>query len=276
MSSGDSSDSVRRIVFGDRTLVIAHRGFSSLAPENTLPAFELAIAAGADLIEFDVRSSRDGKLVVIHDHELDRTTDAKRCWKRRHNRVDARTGSEIRALDAGTWFHRWFVGVKIPPLLEALTIIRKGSVPLIERKGGDAIAYVTILRENNLLNHVVIQSFDWDFLRRVHEEEPRLMLAALGPARLLAGGRKPLGVSRKLNAAWLAQAHRTGAGVVVWNRKVSKGAIRLAHERGLKVWVYTINELRLARHLIGAGADGLITNDPTLVRTALLNKHHSP
>jgi glycerophosphoryl diester phosphodiesterase len=276
MSSVDSGDSVRRIILSDRILVIAHRGFSSLAPENTAPAFELAIATGVDLVEFDVRSTRDGELVVIHDHELDRTTDAKRCWKRRHNRVDAKTESEIRTLDAGAWFHRRFAGVKIPLLLEALTLIGKGGVPLIERKGGNATAYLSALRENNLVNNVVLQSFDWDFLRRLHEEEPRLMLGALGPARLLAGGRKPLGISRKLNGAWLAQAHKTGARVVVWNRKISKGAVRLAHEQGLRVWVYTINEVRLARHLVRAGVDGIITNDPTLVRTALLKHDHLP
>ena len=276
MSSVGSSDRVHRILLRDQTLVIAHRGFSRLAPENTVPAFELALAAGADLVEFDVRSSRDGQLVVVHDHELDRTTDAKRRWGRRHNRVDAKTGSEIRALDAGTWFHRTFGGVKVPLLSEALTTIGKRSVPLIERKGGNATAYASFLRENNLLNNVIVQSFDWEFLRMLHEEEPRLVLGALGPARLLAGGRKPFGISRKLNAAWLTQVHNTGARIVVWTRKVSKGSMRLAHERGLKVWVYTINEVKLARRLVGAGVDGVITNDPTLMRKALLTKRHSP
>ena len=276
MSSVGSSDRVHRILLRDQTLVIAHRGFSRLAPENTVPAFELALAAGADLVEFDVRSSRDGQLVVVHDHELDRTTDAKRRWGRRHNRVDAKTGSEIRALDAGTWFHRTFGGVKVPLLSEALTTIGKRSVPLIERKGGNATAYASFLRENNLVNNVIVQSFDWEFLRMLHEEEPRLVLGALGPARLLAGGRKPFGISRKLNAAWLTQVHNTGARIVVWTRKVSKGSMRLAHERGLKVWVYTINEVKLARRLVGAGVDGVITNDPTLMRKALLTKRHSP
>jgi glycerophosphoryl diester phosphodiesterase len=101
-------------------------------------------------------------------------------------------------------------------------------------------------------------------------------LGALGPARLLVGGRKPFGISRKLNAGWLTQVHNTGARIVVWTRKVSKGSMRLAHERGLKVWVYTINEVKLARRLVGAGVDGVITNDPTLMRKALLTKRHSP
>jgi len=265
----DMSGPVDRILSNKQTLVIAHRGFSRLAPENTVPAFELAKAARADLVEFDVQLSRDGELVVVHDHELDRTTDATRCWRRRHNRVDARTVAEIRSLDAGTWFHRRFAGVKIPLFSEALAQIRGTSVPLIECKGGSATAYLSFLRETNLINEVVVQSFDWDFLRILHEAEPRLVLGALGPARLLAGGKKPFGISRKLNAAWLRQAEKTGARIIVWNRKVSKGAVRIAHGSGLKVWIYTINDLGLARHLIGAGVDGLITNDPILIRKAI-------
>jgi glycerophosphoryl diester phosphodiesterase len=253
----------------EQTLVIAHRGFSRVAPENTAPAFDLAVTTGADLVEFDVRPSRDGDLIVIHDHELDRTTDAKRVWRRSHNRVDSKTVSEMRALDAGTWFHRMFTGVKIPLLLEAVAIIGKRSVPLIECKAGNVTAYLTFLRENDLINRVIVQSFDWNFLKTLHEAEPRMVLGALGPARLLAGGKKPLGISRKLNAAWLNQVEKTGARIAVWNRKVSKGAVRLAHERGLKVWVYTINDGRLARHLVAGGVDGLITNDPILIRKAL-------
>lgn len=270
MSSVDSNGAAHRVLLSRHPLVIAHRGFSRVAPENTAPAFELAAAMGADLVEFDVRSSRDGELVVIHDDELDRTTDATRFWRRRHNRVDRKTASEMRALDAGTWFHHGFADVKIPLLCEALAVIGRTSVPLIERKTGSATAYLTFLRQNNLINEAVVQSFDWDFLRILHEAEPRLVLGALGPARHLAGGRKPLGISRKLNASWLTQAERAGARLVVWNRKVSKGAVRLAHERGLKVWVYTINDARLARHLVSAGVDGLITNNPTLIRKVIL------
>ena len=269
MSSLDIDGPAHRVLLSRRILVIAHRGFSRVAPENTAPAFDLAVATGADLVEFDVRSSRDGDLIVIHDQELDRTTDAKRIWRRRHNRVDGKSVSELRALDAGTWFHRMFAGVKIPLLLEALAIIRKTSVPLIECKAGRAAAYLAFLRENDLIDKVIVQSFDWDFLRTLHEAEPRMVLGALGPGRLLAGGKKPLGISRKLNAAWLNQVEKSGARIAVWNRKVSKGAVRLAHERGLKVWVYTINDGRLARHLAGAGVDGLITNDPILMRKAI-------
>ena len=246
--------------------MIAHRGFSALAPENTMPAFELALQAGADLVEFDARATSDGVLLAIHDHELDRTTDVVRRWRRRHNRIDAKSIAEIESLDAGTWFERKFAGTKIPSISEAVRLIRNGgSIPLIERKAGDSASYLSFLRQSNLIDTVIVQSFDWNFLSELHHSEPALTLGALGPAHLLPGGRRPLGISRKLNAAWLNQLQRTGARVVVWNRQVSKGAVRLAHERGLKVWVYTINDLKLGRHLLAAGVDGLITNDPILL-----------
>jgi glycerophosphoryl diester phosphodiesterase len=268
MSATIAKTAALHVLSRQQVLVIAHRGFSRLAPENTLPAFALALAAESDLVELDVRASGDGKLVAVHDRELDRTTDATRRWHRRHNRVDAKSAAEIQTLDAGGWFDGEFAGAQIPLLSEAVSRIRKGSIPLIERKAGSPEAYLGFLREGNLVNEVIVQSFDWDFLRALHQAEPRLVLGSLGPAELLAGGRKPLGISRKLNAAWLNQVEKTGARVVVWSRKVSKGAVRLAHERGLKVWIYTINDLKLAQRLIDAGVDGLITNDPILIRKA--------
>ena len=119
-------------------MVIGHRGYCHLAPENTLPSFELALAAGADLVELDCRSSKDGVLVVIHDRELDRTTDARRRWKRRHTKVESVTAAEIQSLDAGSWFDHRFAGAKVPLLSEALETIQAGSVALIERKTGNA------------------------------------------------------------------------------------------------------------------------------------------
>ena len=117
-----------------------------------------------------------------------------------------------------------------------------------------------------MINKVILQSFNWDYLCRLHRDEPEQVLAALGPARILPSGKRPLGLVRKLNAAWLNQAAKTGARVVVWSQKLSKKAVRMAHERGLKVWVYTIDKPKLARRLLAAGVDGIITNDPALIR----------
>jgi len=244
-------------------LIIAHRGYSKLAPENTLPAFELAGDAKAEMIELDARCSRDGKLLVVHDAELDRTTDAVRRWHHTHNRVDHHDAEESRTLDAGSWFGHRFAGTRIPLVAEAIrAILARGAVPLVERKSGTAAEYLELFRTMDVVDRVILQSFDWKFLQEVHEAEPGLSLGALGPAARLANGRRPLGFIRRLNARWLEGARKTGAKVVVWDRRVSRKAIGLAHDKGLKVWVYTVDRPGLARRLLDAGVDGIITNDP--------------
>jgi len=84
-----------KLLASNRPLVIGHRGYAQFAPENTFPSFEMAVAAGADLVELDYRQSKDGVLMVIHDPELNRTTDARRRWRQRHNRVESRTALKI-------------------------------------------------------------------------------------------------------------------------------------------------------------------------------------
>src|SRR5260370_18930132 len=104
-------------------LVIGHRGFCSLAPENTLSSFRHASAAGADLVELDYRHSRDGVPVVIHDAYLDRTTNARKRWKQRHIKVRAKSAAQIQSLDAGSWFDVKYAGEKVPTLAQALDTI---------------------------------------------------------------------------------------------------------------------------------------------------------
>ncbi|MEY2429604.1 MAG: glycerophosphoryl diester phosphodiesterase [Verrucomicrobiota bacterium] len=254
-----------KLIATKRPLVIGHRGYCQLAPENTLPSFKLAVAAGADLVELDYHHSRDGKLVVIHDGILDRTTDARKRWGHGQIKVSSRTAAEIQSLDAGKWFAPRFSGTKIPLLAEALEMIQKGSMTLIERKAGDPAACIELLREKHLINKVIVQSFDWEYLRAFHQEEPRQILAALGPPTLMPGGRRPLRVQRDLSARRLRQLQHCGARIAVWNRSVSKRAVQRAHAHGLTVWVYTVNDPRLANRLLDKGVDGLITNNPSLI-----------
>jgi glycerophosphoryl diester phosphodiesterase len=268
-----ASASALKLLAGKRPLVIGHRGYCQFAPENTLPSFEMAIQAGADLVELDYRLSADGVPLVIHDRELNRTTDATRRWRRKRVQVATKTAAEIQTLDAGKWFDEGFAGARVPLLCEALHAIQGRCVPLVERKSGDAVSCLRLLREKGLINHVVIQSFDWEYLRQLHEKEPHQLLAALGPAHILAGGKRPLGIVRRLNHAWLKQAQKSGAKIVVWSPKVSKQSIHLAHAKGLKVWVYTINNARLAKRLLRAGVDGIITDNPSLIWKVMALTH---
>ena len=261
-----------KLVASQRPLVIGHRGYCQFAPENTLPSFKLAMAAGADLVELDYHHSKDGKLVVIHDYELDRTTDATNRWAQKKITVESKTAVELQSLDAGNWFNPKYAGTRIPLLSEALDTIQKGSVTLIERKAGAPADCIKLLREKGLINHLVVQSFDWGYLRAFHEQEPGQLLGALGPPAQLTNGKKPSGMAQELSATWLNELRKTGAKVAVWNQKVSKEAVEFAHRQGLKVWVYTVNDQALANELLDMGVDGLITNNPSLIRKTLATR----
>ncbi|HEX7859396.1 MAG TPA: glycerophosphodiester phosphodiesterase family protein [Verrucomicrobiae bacterium] len=247
-----------------RPLVIAHRGYSMVAPENTLAAFELGIAAGADLIELDYHHSKDGIPVVMHDYTLDRTTDATNKLGGSRIRVDAQNAGDFTKLDAGSWFNLRFSAEKPPLLSEALEFIQKKGVTLIERKAGDAKTCVEMLRSKNLVNALIVQAFDWDYLADFHRLEPAQVLGTLGPPST-KDGKKLSDDEKKLSPAWIDAARKCGARAVVWSRSVDKSAIDYAHSKGLKVWVYTINEPGLANQLLDAGVNGIITDNPALI-----------
>jgi glycerophosphoryl diester phosphodiesterase len=253
-----------RLLQEKRPLVIAHRGYSTAAPENSLPAFQLAITAGSDLVELDYHHSKDGIPIVIHDYEVDRTTDGVQVWGGKKIRVDQKTAAELQTLDAGKWFDPQFAGVRLPLLTEALDLIQKQNVTLIERKAGDAATCVRILRERDLLNRVVVQSFDWTYLKDFRQLEPAQILGALGPPGSYAG-KKLTDAEKRLQPKWNDEVKSIGAQLIVWNRNITPEAVRDAHSKGLKVWVYTIDEPAVANQLLDMEIDGIITNNPGLI-----------
>jgi glycerophosphoryl diester phosphodiesterase len=265
--AAEPSAPAEKLLSLQRPLVIAHRGDSHSAPENTLPAFKLAKTAGADLVELDYHHTKDGALIVIHDGELDRTTDAVARWGGKDIRVASKTLTELRTLDAGQWFDAKYAGIRLPTLTEALDLIQDGNVTLIERKAGDAATCVKLLRDRKLLNHVVVQSFDWKYLKDFHQQEPRQILGALGPPGS-RGGKKLEDAEKTLARSWVDEVRETGARVVVWNRLITRESVAYAHQQGMKVWVYTIDDPALAQTLRALGADGIITNDPTAIQRA--------
>jgi len=269
MNASEPNLPALKLVASPRPLVIGHRGYSKFAPENTLPSFQLALAAGADMVELDYYHSRDDKLVVIHDGELDRTTDATNMWAQKKIRVETKTAAELQSLDAGSWFDLKYAGTRIPLLAEALDTIQQGGVTLIERKGGPPADCIQLLREKRLINKVIVQSFDWHYLRAFHEQEPEQVLGALGPPGQLADGTRSPGKPKELSAAWLDELQKTGARVVVWSDKVSRETVQLTHQRGLRLWVYTIDDPAQANELLDMGVDGIITNNTSLIWKAI-------
>ena len=237
-------------------LVIAHRGDSKVAPENTLPAFASAVKAGADLVELDYLHSADGVPVVIHDSELDRTTNACQVFGGTKIPLASKTLAELGQLDAGSWFDARFKGTPLPRLDESLDTIQNGSMTLIERKQGDAATCVKLLEDKKLLDQVVVQAFDWDYLKDCHALAPGVVLGALG--------------GKELTPEKLDQIAGSGATVVGWQNQHSNAeSIRAIHDRGWKAWVWTVDDPKRAVELVQAGADGIITNCPAEIRRAL-------
>ncbi len=138
--------------------VVGHRGNVKHTPENTIPAFVKAIELGVDLIEMDVRQTKDGELVILHDITVNRTTDG-------HGNVFDMTLSEIKKLDAGSWFGDEFKGTRIPTLKEALDTIKDKALPDIDFKGGDPQILVELLRNEGLLGKITMYCGNWNLMK---------------------------------------------------------------------------------------------------------------
>jgi len=239
----------QKLIASPHVLVIAHRGNSSVAPENTLPAFQSALDVKADLVELDYYHSADGVPVVIHDEILDRTTNAEEVLGKPKLLIGGLPLVELRKLDTGSWFDEKFAGAKLPLLSEALDLIQTRSVTLIERKAGDARTLIRLLEEKKLLDNVVVQSFDWAFVAECRKLAPQLALGTLS--------------GKPANPEQIKAAAATGADIIVWDhQKISAGEIAQIHKLGKKAWAYTIDDPQRAKQLLSAGIDGIITNRP--------------
>jgi glycerophosphoryl diester phosphodiesterase len=256
-SAADVDTAVQRVA-RPSILVIAHRGDSKVAPENTLPAFTSAVQAGADLVELDYYHSADGVPVVFHDKDLDRTTNACQLWGGEKIAIGRKSLAELRMLDAGNWFSAKFSGTRIPTLVEALEAIQAGSMTLIERKGGDPATCIALLKEKNLLDRVVVQAFDWDYLTGCRSISPSVVLAALG--------------DKELTPERLDQIAKTGASIVAWDEKSTNAStIAAIHARGWKAWSWTVDKPIRVAELVAAKIDGIITNRPAQTRAAVMS-----
>lgn len=233
-------------------LVIAHRGDSGAFPENTLPAFRSAVEWGADLVELDYYHSADGVPFAFHDRTLNRTSDATAVLGQEKIPTDSLAWDQLQRLDAGAWFDARFRGTPIPTLAEALDVIQQGSITLVERKAGDAATCVQLLREKDLLEHVVVQAFDWNYLADCHRLAPELILGALG--------------SKDLSDDRLDEIQKAGARIVGWNHQdLQRQQIEAVQRRGMKIWAYTVNDVQRAQQLIDDGIDGIITDYPAKI-----------
>jgi len=240
-----------------RTLVIAHRGASAQAPENTLAAFEKGVELGADAVEIDVHLTRDDRVVVMHDGTLDRTTSGTGL-------IYQRTLREIKRLDAGRWFDRGFTGERVPTLEEALDLLRTRAVALIEVKpNGIARSVVDVVRQVKAVEHVVLQSFHPGTVRAIGELDPRIPTALLA---VRPGGARP----RRRGRSMVKRAAKAGANALsVRYPGLDPRTVEEIHRRAMTLWVWTVDDEEDMRTMIEAGVDGIITNRPDVLRRML-------
>jgi glycerophosphoryl diester phosphodiesterase len=235
--------------YRERPLIVAHRGASASAPENTLAAFTLAIDQGADGIELDVTRCATGEVVVMHDATVDRTTDG-------IGAVTALPLEALRTLDAGAWFGPSWAGERVPLLDEVLELVgdRLRINIEIKREGsGDGLEeqVAAQVRRHGLQGHVLISSFSPRALRRIRRiapELPRALLTALpAPPDLILAWAGPLLEPRALHPP---------------HRLVGADTVQRAHSRGLRVNVWTVNDRADMARMIGLEVDGIITDRP--------------
>ena len=234
-------------------LVIAHRGASGNAPENTLAAFKKAVALGATFIETDLQLSRDARFVAIHDVTVNRTTNGQGA-------VHDMTLTELRRLDAGSWFGSEFAGERIPTLEEILEFSKKNDVVFyleIKPAGtwGGEHALVSALRESGEIPRVVVISFDASIVLSLRKIEPTLMTGLLYDGQI----ENPLGKAVEIGARQL----------LVRGDMVSPALIAEAAKKDLQVVCWTVNHPAHMRMLAAAGVDGIMSDYPDRLAAAV-------
>jgi glycerophosphoryl diester phosphodiesterase len=236
----------------NRPIILAHRGASLEAPENTLAAFKLAINQGADGVELDARLSADGEVVVFHDEFVGRTTNGK-------GRVNRHSLEELKKLDAGSWFSSDFAGEKIPTLREVFeyfngrVVINIELTDYLDLFGLLAMKVVQLIQEYQFQNSVIITSFSPFGLLTV-----RRMLPGSDVGLITFSGSKGI-------------AHRSLAGlmfspklIVQHMDGVGQDFINLLHRKNCKIFAWTVDTENSIKNLAQQGVDGIITDKPAL------------
>jgi glycerophosphoryl diester phosphodiesterase len=227
-------------------LVIAHRGASGHAPENTMAAFRKALALGATFIETDLQLSRDAHFVAIHDATVNRTTNGQGA-------VHDLTLAELRQLDAGSWFGSEFSGERIPTLEDILQFSKKNDVVFyLELKPGGSWggehALIGALRESGEIARAVVISFDPSVVLDLRKIEPTLMTGLLYDGQI----ENPLAKAVEVGARQL----------VARGDLVTPALLTEARKKDLQVVCWTVNHPAHMRMLMAAGVAGIMSDYP--------------
>ena len=227
--------------------ILAHRGASGTTPENTGIAFKKALELGADGIELDVHLTRDRELVVIHDEKVDRTTDGL-------GYIKDLTLTEIKKLDAGSYFSPQFARERILTLEETLELIRDCKVINIEIKN-NIISYqdieertIIMIKKKNLEKKVICSSFNHYSIHRIKQIAPEIKTGLLYVSTLYQ--------------PWLYSRGLSAEAIHPYYQSISPEVIRICHRNNIEVNVWTVDEFHMIKKMIQNKVDMIITNYP--------------
>lgn len=219
-------------------LKIGHRGAKAYEPENTLRSFKRALELGVDAVELDVRQTKDGELVVIHDPTVDKTTNGKGA-------VNELTSKEIRQFVAEK-------DEKIPTLEETLDFLDKRARILIELKEtGYESKVVNIIEDKGLTGNVIVISFHENALRKIKELNNKIETGLI-----YVKHKNPIKAAQELKASYLLPLYHF----------VHTANVQKAHENGLKVIVWTINKPKEVTEYLKKGVDGITSDKPDILK----------
>lgn len=239
------------------TMIFAHRGASKEAPENTMPAFELAYQYVADGIETDVQLTKDNIPVLIHDETVNRTTDA-------IGFVKDYTYKELQALDAGSWKSPAYIDAKIPTLDDLLAWNQDKHLKLNIELKNNKIAYKKLeeivlekLKQYNMEKETILSSFSERSIERLHKMNPSVPYALL---------------TSKVKAHLIPFSKKTRAdGIHIRYRLLSNRLVKQANSEGLYVAVYTVNHPTRIKRAIRLGCHIVITDVPDIAQKVKIN-----
>ena len=229
--------------------VIGHRGASAYAPENTMPAFALAAAQGADMVELDVQRTSDGAIVVFHDETTER-------WGGVQRRVDTCTLADMQALDIG--------GAQVPTLAEVCAFARERGLQINVELKVDGIAedVVKVIRQERASDLILCSSFSANALAEIATAAPSL------PRAYLMGTQTYL-VDVRLRESWpfaALRAYDCAAWHPAYQTPLLQQVVPLVQRNGINVNVWTVNDPEVMQQLVTLGVDGIITDTPDVLR----------
>lgn len=248
-----------------KTLIIAHRGASKQAPENTIPAFKLAIQQNADGIEGDFRLTKDGEIVCIHDALTKRVGNVNKV-------VQDLTLDELKQIDVGKWFSKDWQGLTIPTLTEVLEILPKNKKLFIEVKCGvEIVPSLLSILNNNSTNkeQIVIISFDSEVLKAIKNSLPSIKTLFLSSfkgnyltSKLIPSVEKVLEILTYIKAdGFSSQAHKL----------LDEKFINKIMKAGYEYHVWTVDDIAKAQKFMKMGVNSITTNTPSYLIEELSN-----